>query len=185
MLEFARWKYILIAVVLLLTALYSLPNLYPKDPAVQVTANRGATLDAALVSRVQTLLKANSLPFKKIALEGPNLMVRLVSTDLQSQAANLIRPTLGSGYTVALNLASNVPGWLQAVGGKPMSLGLDLQGGVQFLMEVDQKAAIEKRSEAFLDEIRAVLRENQIAYTSVSRNASGIHVLLRRADDVS
>jgi preprotein translocase subunit SecD len=185
MLEFARWKYVVIAVVLLFTALYSLPNLYPKDPAVQVTANRGAVLDAALVTRVQTLLKANSLAYKQVALEGPDLMVRLASTDLQAKAANLIRPELGSSYTVALNLASNVPGWLQAIGGKPMSLGLDLQGGVQFLMEVDEKAALEKRSEAFLDEIRAVLRENQIAYTSVTRNASGIHVTLKRAEDVN
>ena len=185
MLEFARWKYVVIAVVLIFTALYSLPNLYPKDPAVQITANRGAALDAALVTRVQTLLKANSLGSRSVAIEGGNLMVRLGNIDAQTKAANLIRPALGSGYTVALNLASNVPGWLQAIGGKPMSLGLDLQGGVQFLMEVDEKAAIEKRSEAFLDEIRAVLRENQIAYTSVSRNASGIHVLLKRAEDVS
>ena len=185
MLEFARWKYVVIAVVLIFTALYSLPNLYPKDPAVQVTANRGAVLDAALVSRVETLLKANSLPFKRVALDGPDLMVRLDSTDLQAKAANLIRPTLGSGYTVALNLASNVPGWLQAIGGKPMSLGLDLQGGVQFLMEVDEKAAITKRSDAFLDEIRAVLRENQIAYTAVTRDAAGIHVVLKRAEDLN
>jgi preprotein translocase subunit SecD len=184
MLEFARWKYVVIAVVLIFTALYSLPNLYPKDPAVQVTANRGAALDAALVTRIETLLKANSLPFKRVALEGPNLMVRLAGTELQAKAANLIRPTLGSGYTVALNLASNVPGWLQAIGGKPMSLGLDLQGGVQFLMEVDEKAAIGKRSDGFLDEIRAVLRENQIAYSTVNRDAAGIHVVLKRAEDI-
>jgi len=130
MLEFARWKYVVIAVVLIFTALYSLPNLYPKDPAVQITANRGAALDAALVTRVQTLLKANSLGSRSVAIEGGNLMVRLGNIDAQTKAANLIRPALGSGYTVALNLASNVPGWLQAIGGKPMSLGLDLQGGV-------------------------------------------------------
>jgi preprotein translocase subunit SecD len=185
MLEFARWKFVVIAIVLFLTALYSLPNLYPKDPAVQITANRGAPLDAALVSRVQTLLKANGLGYKSVAVEGSNLMARVASVDIQTKAANLIRPELGSGYTVALNLASNVPGWLQAVGGKPMSLGLDLQGGVQFLMEVDQKAAIEKRSEGFLDEIRGVLRENQIAYESVSRTPAGIKILLRRAEDLN
>ena len=185
MLEFARWKYVVIAVVLILTALYSLPNVYPKDPAVQITANRGAAIDAALETRVQGLMKAGGLGYKRIAIEDGSLMVRLGSNDAQTKAANLIRPELGSGYTVALNLASNVPRWLKAIGASPMSLGLDLQGGVQFLMEVDQKAAIEKRSEAFLDEIRAVLRENQIAYTSVNRNAVGIQVQLKRAEDIS
>ncbi len=183
MLEFARWKYVVIAVVLLFTVLYSLPNLYPKDPAVQVTANRGATIDAALVTRVQSLLKANNLGYKLVAVEDDALVVRLSSTDTQARAATLMRSSLGTGYTAALNLASTVPGWLQSLGGKPMSLGLDLQGGVQFLMEVDEKAAIEKRSEAFLDEIRAVLRENQIAYTSVARTPGGITVQLKRAED--
>ena len=185
MLEFARWKYVVIAVVLILTALYSLPNLYPKDPAVQITANRGAAVDAPLVSRVQTLLQANGLPYKKVAIEDASLIVRLTGTDVQAKAANLIRPELGSGYTVALNLASNVPSWLQAIGAKPMSLGLDLRGGVHFLMEVDEKAAIEKRSEAFLDEMRAVLRENQIPYVSVARNAAGIQVQLKRVEDLN
>ena len=185
MLEFARWKYVVIAVVLIFTALYSLPNLYPKDPAVQITANRGAVIDAPLVTRVQTLLTANKLPYQKVAIEGSSLIVRVANTDVQARASNLIRPTLGSGYTVALNLASTVPSWLQAIGGKPMSLGLDLQGGVHFLMEVDEKAAIEKRSEAFLDEIRAVLRENQIPYTAVTRSPTGITVQLKSADDVS
>jgi preprotein translocase subunit SecD len=184
MLEFARWKYVVIALVLIFTALYSLPNVYPKDPAVQITANRGAAIDAALETRVQALLKADGLEYKRIAIEDGSLMVRLASSAAQAKAANLIRPELGSGYTVALNLASNVPAWLQAIGARPMSLGLDLQGGVQFLMEVDRNAAVEKRSEAFLDEIRAVLRENQIAYTSVVRNATGIQVQLKRAEDM-
>jgi len=185
MLEFARWKYVVMAVVLIFTALYSMPNLYPKDPAVQVTANRGATIDAPLVTRVETLLKANSVAYKQVAIEDGSLIVRLSSTDVQATAANLIRPTLGTGYTVALNLASTVPGWLQAIGGQPMSLGLDLQGGVHFLMEVDQKAALEKRTEGFLDEIRAVLRENQIPYAAVSRTPAGIQIQLKRAEDVN
>jgi len=104
---------------------------------------------------------------------------------VQAKAANLIRPELGSGYTVALNLASTVPHWLQAIGGEPMSLGLDLQGGVQFLMEVDEKAAVEKRSESFVDEVRTVLRENQIAYGSVVRSPAGIQIELKRAEDVN
>ena len=184
MLEFARWKYVVIAIVLIFTALYALPNLYAKDPAVQVTANRGAALDAALVSRVRELMRANSQPVKSVAIEGDSVMVRVASTDAQAAAATLIRPELGSTYTVALNLANTVPAWLESIGGKPMSLGLDLQGGVHFLMEVDQKAAVEKRSEAFLDEIRSVLRENNIAYTSVVRVPDGVQIEIKRAEDI-
>jgi preprotein translocase subunit SecD len=183
MLEFARWKYIVIAVVLFFTTLYSVPNLYPKDPAVQITANRGASMDAALQSRIEGLLKGAGISPKRVAIEEGSLMVRLRNSDAQGLAANAIRPVLGSNYTVALNLASTVPGWLQAVHARPMSLGLDLQGGVHFLMEVDQKAAIDKRNEGFVDEIRGVLRENQIAYTTVSRTPAGIQVELRRPDD--
>ena len=184
MLEFARWKYIVIAVVLLLTTLYSIPNLYPKDPAVQITANRGSQIDAALQSRVEGLLKTAGVAPKKVAIEGSNLMVRLPTTDAQAQASNAIGPALGTNYTVALNLASNVPAWLQFLHARPMSLGLDLQGGVHFLMEVDQKAALDKRNEGFVDEIRSVLRENQIAFIAVNRTTTGIQVELRRAEDL-
>ena len=184
MLEFARWKYIVIAVVLFLTTLYSIPNLYPKDPAVQITANRGAQIDTALQSRVVGLLKTAGVAPLKVAIEGTNLMVRLATTDAQALASNAIGPALGTNYTVALNLASNVPGWLQFLHARPMSLGLDLQGGVHFLMEVDQKAALDKRNEGFVDEIRSVLRENQIAFIAVNRTTTGIQVELRRAEDL-
>ena len=182
MLEFARWKYVVIAIMLVLTALYSLPNLYPKDPAVQISANRGAVIDAALDTRVENLLKANSMAFSRSEIEGDTLVVRVANTDLQAKASDVIRAELGTGYTVALNLATNVPKWLQAIGGKPMSLGLDLQGGVHFLMEVDEKSAIEKRSEGFLDNIRGVLRENQIVYSNAVRNGTRIQVQLKPED---
>ena len=185
MLEFARWKYVVIAVVLVFTALYSLPNLYPHDPAVQITAGRGGSLDAALISRVEGLLRANKLDYKSVAMEGSNLMVRLRNSDAQIKASDLIRPELGNTYTVALNLGSTVPHWLQAIGGKPMSLGLDLQGGVHFLMEVDEQAAIEKRSNAFLEEVRVVLREKKVPYTSVTRTPAGIQVVLKRTEDMN
>lgn len=185
MLVFARWKYVLIAIVLVLTGLYSLPNLYPKDPAVQVSANRGAKVDAALNTRVDSLLKANKLAFSRSEIEDGKLVVRVANTDIQAKASNLVRDELGSGYTVALNLATNVPHWLEAIGGKPMSLGLDLQGGVHFLMEVDEKAAIEKRSEGFADEIRSVLREAEIPYNNVTRDSRGILVQLKGEADYS
>ncbi len=185
MLEFARWKYILIGVVLFFTTLYSIPNLYPKDPAVQIIADRGATMDSALQARVAGLVKGAGINARQVAIEDGNLLVRLNSTDAQSKAADVIRPALGTGYTVALNLANTVPQWLQWLHARPMSLGLDLQGGVHFLLEVDQKAALDKRNEAFVDEIRSVLRDNQIAYTTVSRTPAGIQVELRRAGDAT
>ncbi|MEO8160903.1 MAG: protein translocase subunit SecD [Arenimonas sp.] len=184
MLEFARWKYVTIALVLLLSALYSLPNIYPKDPAVQISANRGGAVDAALVARVATVLKSHSITTKQVAIEGKNVVVRLRGNEQQSQAATVIGPELGPAYNVALNLATTVPQWLQSIYGKSMALGLDLQGGVHFLLEVDEKAAIEKRAEAFVDGIRATLRENQIQFGSVTRNGTTMLVSLRNPGDL-
>ncbi len=183
MLEYARWKYVLATLTLLVAALYSLPNLYPQDTAVQITATRGGQLDGALKERVQGVLEKGQIGFKSIAIENGNLLVRLSDPNLQIRAADTIRGELGQGYVVALNLASTVPGWLTAIGAKPMLLGLDLQGGVHFLMEVDQKAALEKRETGILDDIRGLLRENKIAYAGVDRGATGILVRLRDAAD--
>jgi preprotein translocase subunit SecD len=185
MLEYPRWKLAIIAIVLFLSALYSLPNLYPKDPAVQVSANRGTVVDAALKSRVEGILKAGGVAWTRSEIEDEKLVVRVGNADLQAKASNLVRPELGTGYTVALNLATNVPEWLQKIGGKPMSLGLDLQGGVHFLMEVDERAAITKRSEGFTDQVRATLREGNINYTNVERDSQGILIQLASADDVN
>ncbi|HPA02208.1 MAG TPA: protein translocase subunit SecD [Chiayiivirga sp.] len=179
MLEYARWKYVLATLTLLVAALYSLPNLYPQDTAVQITATRGGQLDGALKERVQGVLEKGQIGFKSIAIENGNLLVRLSDPNLQIRAADTIRGELGQGYVVALNLASTVPGWLTAIGAKPMLLGLDLQGGVHFLMEVDQKAALEKRETGILDDIRGLLRENKIAYAGVDRGATGIPVRMR------
>jgi preprotein translocase subunit SecD len=184
MLEFARWKYVVMAVVLLLSALYSLPNLYPKDPAVQISANRGGHVDAALQTQVAALVKASGVPVKLIDIEGANLVVRLASIEPQSRTADMLTKELGTRYNVALNLASTVPAWLQAVYGRSMALGLDLQGGVHFLLEVDQNAAVEKRSEGYVDEIRQVLRDNQIPIAGITRSGASISVQLRNAPDV-
>jgi len=167
MLEFARWKYFLILAVVLLSVVYALPNAYQKDPSVQVTANRTGKLDAALVTRVGGELSKAGLHPKSVAIEGNNLMARMNNLDEQSKANNLLRNSLGEDYTVALNLASTVPDWLAKLGGKPMVLGLDLQGGVHFVLQVDQKAALQKRVDAFAEDVRATLRDNRIAYQGV------------------
>jgi len=171
MLEFPRWKYVLILLVLGLSVLYALPNIYQKDPSVQINASRGAQLDDALRTRVQEELAKAGITPKSVAVEGESLMVRLPSLEAQSKASNTLRTTLGENYTVALNLASTVPNWLARLGGKPMVLGLDLQGGVHFVLQVDQKAALEKRIDAYAEDIRVTLRDNRIAYQSVERRA--------------
>ena len=169
MLEFPRWKYFLILAVLALGVLYALPNAYQKDPSVQVTAQREGALDETLRTRVQDELTKAGIPVKSVAVEGNSLMVRLANLDAQNKANNLLRTTLGENYTVALNLASTVPNWLSRLGGKPMVLGLDLQGGVHFVLQVDQKAALEKRVDAYAEDIRVTLRDNRIGYQSVER----------------
>src|SRR5690606_896147 len=162
MLEFPRWKYFVILLVLVASALYALPNVYQSDYAVQITASRGAELDEALRARVEAQLKEAGVAAKSIAVEDGNLMVRLDDADAQTAAADALRSGLGENYTVALNLASNVPAWLERLGAKPMVLGLDLRGGVHFVLQVDQRAALEKRVDAYVEDVRVTLRDNRI-----------------------
>lgn len=175
MLTFARWKYFAILVVLVVSVLYALPNAYPQDPSVQISAARsGSTqIDAALAKRAADLLAQAKIPTKSVQVEDQgNLMVRLNDTEQQTRAADLLRPKLGSDYVVALSLAPTVPGWLESLGAKPMPRGLDLQGGVHFVMQVDQAAALNKRLEAYVEDVRATLRDSAVPYTSVVRRGN-------------
>ncbi len=185
MLEFPRWKYFLILIVLAVSALYALPNIYQKDPSVQITANRGGQIDDALKERVNKALGEAGVTAKSVEKEGENnLIVRLTSLDAQSRANEVLRETAGENYTVALNLASTVPDWLANLGGKPMVLGLDLVGGVHFALQVDQKAAVDKRFEAFTEDVRTTLRDNRVSYRSVERRGeSDIAIVLANAAD--
>ena len=171
MLEFPRWKYVVILIVLALSALYALPNIYQKDPAIQITANRGGQIDDALRDRVLADLKKAGVTAIGAEKEGESLIVRLPDLKSQSAASDALRDTVGEKYTVALNLASTVPDWLARLGGRPMVLGLDLQGGVHFVLQVDQKAALDKRLDAYTEDVRSTLRDARIAYQSVERRA--------------
>ncbi len=174
MLEFPRWKYLVILLVLAISAIYALPNVYQKDPSVQITANRGASLDQALVERIDSLLEQAGVTPKSVAIEGQSLLVRLNDLKSQTAANDALRQPLGEQYMVALNLASTVPAWLDNLGAKPMVLGLDLQGGVHFVLEVDQKAALDKRMEAYAEDVRVALREARVPYQSVERRDQSI-----------
>jgi preprotein translocase subunit SecD len=183
MIDYPKWKYALIGVILVAAFFYALPNIYPQDPAVQISASRGSVVDQALAERVTFTLQQQNIAFKSVDVEGERLMVRLDSTDIQLRAAEALRGELGTDFTVALNLAPTVPGWLSAIGGSPVSLGLDLRGGVHFLMEVDQRATIEQQENRFADDIRALLRENSVRYRAVTRGAQGITVSLTSEAD--
>ncbi len=167
--EFPRWKYFLILIVLAVSALYALPNIYQKDPAVQITANRGGQIDDALRDRVLGDLKQAGVEPLSVAKEGDSLIVRLPTLQAQTAANDALRDEMGEDYVVALNLASTVPDWLSDLGAKPMVLGLDLQGGVHFVLQVDQKAALDKRLDAYAEDVRTSLRDARIAYQSVER----------------
>ncbi|MBS0464112.1 MAG: protein translocase subunit SecD [Proteobacteria bacterium] len=173
MLEFPRWKNILVVVVLLFSLLYAAPNLFPQDPAVQITANRGHVVDAALKARIAAVLQKDKLPVKSIDIARDEMLVRLHDPDTQLKASDAIRNELGEDYTSALNLASTVPGWLKAIGGNPLLLGLDLRGGVHFLMQVDEDAVVDKRVNGYVDEIRSMIRKNAIRGADVVRTGSG------------
>ncbi|MET0330915.1 MAG: protein translocase subunit SecD [Dyella sp.] len=184
--DFPRWKYALVAIVLVFGFLYALPNAFVPVPSVQVIASRGAVLDAAVEQKVAGLLKQQNVPYSTLALGSEQLSVNFASADAQGKAADVIKAGLGDGYTVALNLASTVPNWLRMLHANSMPLGLDLQGGVHFLMAVDQSATIDKQENRYAEDIRALLRAKGIRYDSVTRNANqGIVVVVRSAADRS
>jgi preprotein translocase subunit SecD len=184
--DFPRWRYALVAVVLLFGIIYALPNAFPPVPSVQVLATHGATLDASVEQKVAAALKKENVPYSVLTIEGDHLVADFANADVQAKAADVIKAALGDNYTVALNLASTVPGWLRAIHANAMPLGLDLQGGVHFLMAVDQNAVVDKQEERYADDLRSLLREKNIRYDSVNRNAQrgqGVAVVLRSAAD--
>jgi preprotein translocase subunit SecD len=187
--DFPRWKYALVVIVLLLGIVYALPNIFPQQKAVQVSGSRGATVDLALKQKVEGVLQQHKIPVLEIDLstdaKGDRLLARFDNADLQLKASDAIKEALGDKYVVALNLASTVPDWLRAIGANSMPLGLDLQGGVHFLMQVDQQAVRDKQENTYTDDIRALLRDKQIRYESVSRGTGGlgVRVVLRSDAD--
>jgi preprotein translocase subunit SecD len=186
MLEFPRWKYAVIVLVILLSAWFALPNIFPSDPSVQITPNRGFAIDDALVSRVNASLKNVGVVPKSLDKDAESMLVRLPSLDAQTRANDALRADLGDDFTVALNLASTVPDWMSGSGARPMVLGLDLQGGVHFVLQVDQKAALDKRIDAYAEDMRVTLRDKRVRYESVERRPDNtILVTLAAGEDAT
>jgi preprotein translocase subunit SecD len=140
--KYPLWKYLLIGALLILGLFYALPNLFGEDPAVQISGERGVTINEALRERVEGVLGAKELAAKSVTLEDDRLLARFRDTETQLAAKDALVTDLGPGYIVALNLAPAMPDWLASTGVLPMYLGLDVRGGVHFLMEVDMEAAV-------------------------------------------
>ena len=179
------WKYTLIAVIVLLGLLFTSPNFFGEVPAVQISSLRtGVKADTGLMGRIEQALKKEGIDSKGITMEGASIKARFADPDTQIKAKDVISKELNpdernASYVVALNLVSTSPKWLSAVGALPMYLGLDLRGGVHFLLQVDMKAALDKRSESDAADIRRSLRKKEIRYSSVTREARRVVVKFR------
>jgi len=181
--QYPVWKYLLILVILMAGLIYTLPNFYGESPAVQVSPLRAnLKANAALLQRVGDMLKAASLVPDLIELDGNSVKARFADTDMQLKAKDVLQNQLGEDYVAALNLLSRSPHWLTKLHALPMYLGLDLRGGVHFLMQVDMNAAISKALEAATGDIRSAMREQNIPYSGVSRDGKALTVKFRDAE---
>jgi len=157
--------------------IYTIPNFFGESPAVQITPAKSSTkLDPALLGQVEEIFKKENIAFDGIYLDARGVKARFKNTDTQIKAKDILQANLGSDYTVALNLLSRSPDWLRSLGAKPMYLGLDLRGGVHFLLQVDMKAALDKAAERFIGDFRTALRKERISYAGVSREGQSVQI---------
>ena len=181
------WKYVILAVALLVGTLYTLPNFYGEAPAVQVSSAKvGVKVDATTLERVTQALKAANIQAAEVSLEGVSVRARFDSTDVQLKAKDAIQKALvpdatDPGYVIALNLIPRSPAWLKALHASPMYLGLDLRGGVHFMLQVDMQAALAKRAESLSGDLRTALREKSVRHSGINRNNQSIEVRFRDA----
>ena len=172
--RYPLWKNLLIIFVLLIGALYAAPNLYPEDHAVQISGTRDIyQVDQPLLDSVTAALDREGIAYKSTELDNNNGLIRVSDGEAQLKAKKIISSVLGDNYVVALNLAPTTPDWLTSVGAGPMKLGLDLRGGVHFLMEVDMVQAVSQRLDVYVSEIKTKLRQEKLRYRSVDHREDG------------
>ena len=175
------WKYIIIAVSLLLGLLFTLPNFFGESPAVQISPSRiTAKADTALLQVVEEALKNANIPVSGMFLDSGSIKVRFDDTDMQMKARDVLESSLGNDYIIALNLLPNSPDWLTSIGALPMYLGLDLRGGVHFMLQVDMDGAVTKSLDSYSADLRSSLREQRVSYTGIERN--GTQLILKFRD---
>jgi preprotein translocase subunit SecD len=181
------WRYLLILVVLSVSLIYALPNIYPEDPSLQITATRGAEVSAERVGQLEQALQKSNIAVKSVVLEKGQILARFSSAEDQLKAREVVNAELGSEFVTALNMAPATPQWLNDIGATPMKLGLDLRGGVHFLMEVDMKTAMDKNVNDLVQIYRIDLREAKIRYRSVTADLTKQQVVIsfRNEQDVT
>lgn len=167
--RYPAWKYILILVVLVVSTLYAIPSFYPDEPAIQISgAKAGSQLDPSVLQRAEKILKDAGIASHNNALSNNTVLLRVGNNEAQLKARDVMANALGESYNVALNLAPTTPAWLQAIGAKPMKLGLDLRGGVHFLLEVDMTKALEQRIETAANDVRRSLRDGKLTFSNIT-----------------
>lgn len=181
------WRYLLVVVVMVVSFIYALPNIYPSDPSLQINATRGAEVTAEVVEKINTELTAKNISSKSVVLEGGQVLARFLSTEDQLKAREVIEQLLGDKFVTALNLAPATPAWMDSIGAAPMKLGLDLRGGVHFLMEIDMKTAMDKNINDLVQIYRTELREAKVRYRSVTADLPKQQVVItfRTPEDVT
>ncbi|UJF23165.1 protein translocase subunit SecD [Shewanella sp. OMA3-2] len=182
--KYPMWKNLMVIIFIAVGCFYAMPNLFGEDHAVQVVATRSAEVTVTTQSNITAVLESKGIAIKRSELENGQLLVRVSDPEQQLLAKEAIAEALGNNYTVALNLAPATPEWLEAVGGSPMKLGLDLRGGVHFLMEVDMGEALRKMEEAKIADFRSQLREEKIRYAGIRKTPKGIEIKFRDAETV-
>ena len=183
--KYPLWKTLMVLFIVAIGAVYALPNLYPNDPAVQLSGLRGIEADAVTLDVVKSHLDGDKISYASIVMEGGQILARFSDTEQQLRARDILDDKMGDEFSVALNLTPATPSWLATIGGTPMKLGLDLSGGVSFLMEVNMKEAINKAQESLIDDFRTGLRGEKIRYRSVKKVDEAITVQFRNAEDLA
>lgn len=172
--RYPLWRYILLAFLILEGVIYAFPNLYGEDPAIQISAKKGVSIRPELEKRIASNLNAQSIPYQYFQRTANSILVRFPNTEAQLKAQDVIQASVDTDYSVALNLASRTPKCLQAIGAKPMRLGLDLRGGIHFLLDVDVDAMLKAQEGGDVHSITAALHEARVRYTNMSSDSQGI-----------
>jgi len=174
--QYPLWKNIAIVVIILIGALYALPNIYDQDPSIEISASRDRVVDQALFDQIKTHLDSNKIEYKKIQLLENKIRIRFLTPDLQLKGQEALLGVLTDGYTQALTLLPDLPGWLVELGAEPMYLGLDLRGGIHVLIDVDMDAAVKQSMERYTGDVRSFLRREKLRYITVKQTTDGIEV---------
>lgn len=177
------WKNVVVVLSILCAIIYSLPNFYGEDPALQISGQKGNKVSTEQIEQVKSTLTAANLHFKSVEQQDTGWLLRFDSTDDQLLAQDVVSKSLGERVDVAMNLAPNTPAWLKSLGASPMKRGLDLSGGIHFLMEVDMDTALKKKEEALVENFKTDLRNEGIHYTAVQRGSEGGVVVRLRDED--